>query len=221
MQKVLINYQSIPDQFKFDFEIDGVAEQMIILVIFNFHHNLNALKDYPNTSNKMVGRKNSNKDNSDFDTFLNFSIYDHCVIENEQKILENKKNFKSCLNFMKEFVKIIMLNINEDNIQYIEKMVIILLYWLSINNDVFTVIIDHEVKKEFKFLNYLLQDKQEIKDLRKDKNTLIKKIEQINTMIVPIETSFHVNINLPLKSKLLHIKIIRALFLLIDFSKSI
>jgi len=207
---MLQNYSTIPDQFKFEFEIDGVSEQMIILVIFNFHQNLNNLKEYSNNSTKIIRNKErkdskdikDSKDSKDgkenvnelLDTFLNFSIYDHGIIENEQKIMENKKNFKYCLNFLKEFVKIIMLNINEDNILLIEKMVIILLYWLSINNDVFNLVVDQDIKRELKFLNYLLQESQEMKELQKDKVALSKKIEQINTMILPIETTFHVNI---------------------------
>ena len=191
---MLQNYATIPDQFKFDFEIDGVSEQMIILVIFNLHHNLNNLKEYSNNSTKILRTKETNG-NIENDTFLNFAIYDHRVIEIEQNIIENKKNFKYCISFLKEFVKIIMLNFNEDNVLFVEKMVIILFYWFSINNDIFSLVVDQEIKKEFKMLNYLLQENKDIKELRKDKNAFNKKIEQINTMILPIETCFHVNQN--------------------------
>ncbi len=190
---MLQNYCNIPDQFKFEFEIDGAAEQMIILTIFNFHYNLNNLKDY--STNVVKIKKEGNENNElENDTFLNFAIYDHKIIQSEQNLMETKKNFKHCLNFLKEFINHFTLNFNEDNIAFVEKIVIITFYWFSINSDVYNIVIDDKIKRELKFLNYLIQESPEIKEFRKDKSSFIKKIEIINTMILPIETSFYVSL---------------------------
>lgn len=42
IEKALSNYNAITDNFKFNFEINGQIEQMIIMSIFNFHQNVNS-----------------------------------------------------------------------------------------------------------------------------------------------------------------------------------
>jgi hypothetical protein len=197
LKKVLQNFSIVADKAKYNLEIDGFAEQMIILSIFNFHFNLNGLKEYKNDSTKIIRPKketntNNSSDENFLERFLYFSIYDHAIVNTLKELIDKKNNIKISYNFLKELIRVVIFNFNEDNILFTEKVLVIILYWLSINYDLYQLIIEPETKKELKCLNFILQESNEFKELKKDKNSLVKKIEQINTMILPIETILHV-----------------------------
>ncbi len=183
MSKVLLNYHIIPDDFKINYEVKGNITKMIILCLFTLHYNLNNLEQYKNESQEI--------NFSDRIKLLNFKIYNHNLIKSlNQK--EMKQSLKYSLNFFITFTKIICSNMREENYNLIEKYLLILFYWLSLNYDCLNLFIDDSIKNNLKYLHYYLKNETELKKYLhpKTKYTLDLLKQKINDMILPIELSF-------------------------------
>ena len=183
MSRVLLNYHIIPDEFKINYEVKGNITKMIILSLFTLHYNLNNLEQYKNESQEI--------NFSDRNRLLNFKIYNHNLIKSlNQK--EMKQSLKYSLNFLITFTKIICSNMREENYNFIEKYLLVLFYWLSLNYDCLKLFIDDSIKNNLKYLHYYLRNETELKKylFPKTRVTLDLLINNINNLILPIELSF-------------------------------
>ena len=183
MSRVLLNYHIIPDEFKINYEVKGNITKMIILSLFTLHYNLNNLEQYKNESQEITF--------SDRNRLLNFKIYNHNLIKSlNQK--EMKQSLKYSLNFLITFTKIICSNMREENYNFIEKYLLVLFYWLSLNYDCLKLFIDDSIKNNLKYLHYYLRNETELKKylFPKTRVTLDLLINNINNLILPIELSF-------------------------------
>ena len=183
MSRVLLNYHIIPDEFKINYEVKGNITKMIILSLFTLHYNLNNLEQYKNESQEITF--------SDRNRLLNFKIYNHNLIKSlNQK--EMKQSLKYSLNFLITFTKIICSNMREKNYNFIEKYLLVLFYWLSLNYDCLKLFIDEPIKNNLKYLHYYLRNETELKKylFPKTRVTLDLLINNINNLILPIELSF-------------------------------
>ena len=186
LTKILIHYQKISDQtFRIDYEFKGQCVQMVILAIFSFHYNINGLQPYGKESKKIITNQKINK-------ILNFDIYSHDIVKslNEENIKANKKQ---SINFLAQYTKTMCKNVNKYNINFVEKYLLILFYWLSLNYDLYSLIIDDESKIYLQFINFYLQEDQDIKQLFNPRPQIALKmlLEKINTRILPIEQTFY------------------------------
>ena len=184
ISRILVHYRIIPDQFKINYEVNGYCAQMIILAIFSIHYNLNNLQNYPDKPTKIIM-------NQDKRPLLSFDIYNHDLVKNLNQ--ENIKPIvKQTINFMILFTKTICQNISEDNFPFVEKYLLILFYWLSLNYDMYKLIIDDEMAKNLQYLNYALQNNPDIKKYFMPQTQLsLNMITQtINNCILPIELTF-------------------------------
>ena len=79
---------------------------------------------------------------------------------------------------------------NETNYNLVEKYLLIFFYWLSLNYDMFNLIIDDEEKAYLKYLNFYLRTHNEISKflMPQTKVTLDLLVDKINNYILPIET---------------------------------
>ncbi len=188
LEKILSNYNQIGDKYKSFFENEGFVEQMIILAIFNFHHNLNNLKAYPENFDKI--NLNSNKDSNDVK--FSFSLYSHNILQDETS---GKNAFKYCKNFIKNFLSILLNNLNRFNIIFTEKFVLVVFYWLSINFEFFNDLIGNNEKTALKFLNYKLQSTPQISSLKSNPEVFNSFFKLIDKCILPIESTFYVHMS--------------------------
>ena len=184
ISRILLNYKILPDQFKINYEVNGYCAQMIILAIFGIHYNINNLQNYPDKPKKII--LNKEKKN-----LLSFDIYSHDLVATLNK--ENIKPIvKQTINFIILFTRVICKNITEQNFPFVEKYLLILFYWLSLNYDMFNLIIDDEMKKYLQFLNFSLQSDPEMKKffMPQTQVTLNIIVNKINNLILPIELTF-------------------------------
>ena len=79
---------------------------------------------------------------------------------------------------------------NETNYNLVEKYLLIFFYWLSLNYDMYNLIIDDEEKAYLKYLNFYLRTHNEISKflMPQTKVTLDLLVDKINNYILPIET---------------------------------
>jgi hypothetical protein len=198
LEKILYNYAIVPDNFKFTYEYNGFIEQLVILSIFNFHHNLNNLADYANDPQKIIFNSGEGPNNSNNSTpLLKIGIYNHKLTEeitknNSSSNNEVKNSFKFSLIFLNNFIKSILYSMNEDNQSFIEKTLLILFYWLSLNYDVHQLLIDDDLRRYLKFFNLVISNDYELKRFTQpeNQNKFFTLIDQMNNMILPIETTF-------------------------------
>jgi hypothetical protein len=101
-----------------------------------------------------------------------------------------KLNLKESLKLITQFSKCVIMNLNETNYNLVEKYLMIFFYWLSINYDMFNLIIDDEEKSYLKYLNYYLRTHNDIKKLLLpiSKLSLDLLIDKINNYVLPVET---------------------------------
>ncbi|MCQ2819163.1 MAG: hypothetical protein MJ252_18015 [archaeon] len=184
VKRILSNYNIVSDQFKINYEVHGKCVEMILLSIFILHYNLNGLKEYPKESERII----INKDKT---LLLNFGIYSHGLVKdlNQENI---KPILKHTLNLLIMFSKAVIRSINEDNYYFVEKCLLILFYWFSLNYDMFNLIIDEQTKQYLRFLHYSLRNDPEISKflMPQTKLTLSMLVEKINKNILPIELTF-------------------------------
>ena len=101
-----------------------------------------------------------------------------------------KLNLKESLKLITQFSKCVIMNMNETNYNLVEKYLLIFFYWLSLNYDMFNLIIDDEEKAYLKYLNFYLRTHNEISKflMPQTKVTLDLLVDKINNYILPIET---------------------------------
>lgn len=201
LEKILHNYAIVPDNFKFTYEYNGFIEQLVILSIFNFHHNLNNLADYANDPQKIIFNSGNSGDGqtqlNNSTPLLKIGIYNHKLTEeitknNSTTNNEVKNSFKFSLIFLNNFIKSILYSMNEDNQSFVEKTLLILFYWLSLNYDVYQLLIDDDLKRYLKFFNLVITNDYELKRFSQPDNRVkfFSLLDQMNNMILPIETTF-------------------------------
>ena len=201
LTRILKNYSSIPDNFKLNYEIYGDWSEMLLLSIFAFHYTLDNLNINENnvintdSNNNSILSSYSNEPeritlNQKYNYLLNFKLYNHNITS---KMKENiKLNLKESLKLITQFSKCVITNMNEANYNLVEKYLLIFFYWLSLNYDIYNLIIDDEEKSYLKFLNYYLRTHNEISKflMPQTKVTLDIIVDKINNYILPIETDF-------------------------------
>ena len=195
LTRILKNYSSIPDAYKLNYEIYTDLSKMLLLSIFGFHYtldNLNINDNNDNMNNMLLSPYSNQSDkielNPNYNYLLNFRLYSHNITS---KMKDNiKLNLKESLKLITQFSKCVIMNLNETNYNLVEKYLMIFFYWLSINYDMFNLIIDDEEKSYLKFLNYYLRTHNDIKKLLLpiSKLSLDLLIDKINNSILPIET---------------------------------
>ena len=195
LTRILKNYSSIPDAYKLNYEIYTDLSKMLLLSIFGFHYtldNLNINDNNDNMNNMLLSPYSNQSDkielNPNYNYLLNFRLYSHNITS---KMKDNiKLNLKESLKLITQFSKCVIMNLNETNYNLVEKYLMIFFYWLSINYDMFNLIIDDEEKSYLKFLNYYLRAHNDIKKLLLpiSKLSLDLLIDKINNYILPIET---------------------------------
>ena len=199
LTRILKNYTSISDNFKVNYEIYGDWSKMLLLSNFAFHYSLDNLNIKENNvnenNNNSILSSYSNESeritlNSKYSYLLNFKLYNHNITS---KMRDNiKLNLKESLRLIAQFSKCVITNMNETNYNLIEKYLLIFFYWLSLNYDIYNLIIDEEQKAYLKFLNYYLRNHNEISKflMPQTKVTLDIIVDKINNYILPIETNF-------------------------------
>ena len=202
LTRILKNYTSISDSFKVNYEMYGDWTKMLLLSIFGFHYSLdhhsnineNSISNNDNNNNSILSPYSNESEmislNSKTNNLLNFKLYNHNITS---KMKENiKLNLKESLKLITQFSKCVITNMNESNYNLVEKYLLILFYWLSLNYDIYQLIIDDEEKAYLKFLNYYLRNHNEISKflMPQTKVTLDIIVEKINNYILPIETNF-------------------------------
>ena len=195
LTRILINYSLISDNFKVNFETYGDWSKMLLLSIFSFHYSLDKEEDSPNKDNYSILSSYSNEpekipinDNKNL-LNLNYSLYNHNLTK---KMGNMKPNLKESLNLITQFIKCVILNMNEANYNLVEKFLLIYFYWLSLNYDLYKLLIDEEEKTYLKFLNHYLRRCNDISKflMPQTKLTLNLLLEKINNYILPIEATF-------------------------------
>ena len=201
LTRILKNYSSIPDNFKVNYEIYGDWSEMLLLSIFAFHYTLDNLNINENnvintdSNNNSILSSYCNEPeritlNQKYNYLLSFKLYNHNITS---KMKENiKLNLKESLKLITQFSKCVITNMNEANYNLVEKYLLILFYWLSLNYDIYNLIIDDEEKAYLKFLNYYLRTNNEISKflMPQTKVTLDLITDKINNYILPLETDF-------------------------------
>jgi len=200
LTRILKNYTSINENFKVNYEIYGDWSKMLLLSIFAFHYtldNLNINENNLNNGNNNNSKMSTYSNESDcinlnpkYNYLLNFKLYNHNITS---KMKENiKLNLKESLKLITQFSKCVITNMNEANYNLVEKYLLIFFYWLSLNYDLYSLIIDDEEKVYLKFLNHYLRTHNEISKflMPQTKVTLDIIVDKINNYILPIETNF-------------------------------
>lgn len=88
LNKILKNYKLLKDETKIEYESNLLWEQIVIMLIFNYHYNLNQLEDYPKSNEKIIINSKLDSKNND---------YIHCnsrsIFNNNNSSLYNKKPY--------------------------------------------------------------------------------------------------------------------------------
>ena len=201
LSRILKNYSSIPDNFKVNYEIYGDWSEMLLLSIFAFHYSLenfnineNNIVNNDSNHNSILSSYSNQPEritlNQKYNYLLNFKLYNHNITS---KMSENLKlNLRESLKLITQFTKCVITNMNESNYNLVEKYLLIFFYWLSLNYDIYSLIIEEEDKAYLKFLNYYLRTHNEISKflMPQTKVTLDIIVDKINNYILPIETDF-------------------------------
>ncbi len=195
LTRILKNYLSIPDGYKLNYEIYTDLSKMLLLSIFAFHYTLDNLNINDNNemiNNRLLSPYSNQSDkielNPNYNYLLNFRLYSHNITS---KMKDNiKLNLKESLKLITQFSKCVIMNMNETNYNLVEKYLLIFFYWLSLNYDMFNLIIDDEEKAYLKYLNFYLRTHNEISKflMPQTKVTLDLLVDKINNYILPIET---------------------------------
>jgi len=195
LTRILKNYSSIPDGYKLNYEIYTDLSKMLLLSIFAFHYTLDNLNINDNSemiNNRLISPYSNQSDkielNPNYNYLLNFRLYSHNITS---KMKDNiKLNLKESLKLITQFSKCVIMNMNETNYNLVEKYLLIFFYWLSLNYDMYNLIIDDEEKAYLKYLNFYLRTHNEISKflMPQTKVTLDLLVDKINNYILPIET---------------------------------
>jgi hypothetical protein len=173
VEKMLVFYPSVPDNVKFNFEINGQLEQFLILAIFNFHQNLNNMGD-KNTPEKIIIPEAKG--------FLPWSIYNHNLLKDVGDNI--KPGFRYSVSFIRNLTRTILANANETNFSFVEKYLAVLFYWFSINYDIYNLLIEDDMKEILSYIAWVLNKELE--------QNLYKEILMLKmNKILPIEATFN------------------------------
>ena len=201
LTRILKNYLSISDSYKINNEIYGDWSKLLLLSIFAFHYSLdndgsnenNVINENSNNNSSILSSYSNESErinlNDKSDNLLNFKLYNHNITS---KMKDNiKLNLKESLKLITQFSKCVIKNMNEANYNIVEKYLLIFFYWLSLNYDIYNLIIDDEEKSYLKFLHYYLRNHNEISKflMPQTKVTLNIIVEKINNYILPLETN--------------------------------
>ena len=63
LEKILKYYYNINEELKLEIETKEIAEQLSIMLIFNFHYTLNNLSDYPKENEKIITQQQASQSN--------------------------------------------------------------------------------------------------------------------------------------------------------------
>ena len=198
ISRILKYYSTIINEYNMNYDLINDCAKMIMLAIFSFHYSLDHLNMddmNENNINKPMSSAYSNESeniilNEKYNFLLKFKLYNHNITS---KMKENiKLNLKESLKLITQFTKCMITYMNEVNYNIVEKFLLILFYWLSLNYDMFNLIIDEEEKTHLRFLNYYLRNLNEVKTFLNpnSKVTLNLLIDKINNYILPLETHF-------------------------------
>lgn len=92
LEKILKYYYNISEEIRIEMETQMIAEQIVLMLIFNFHHTLNNFSDYPNQNEKIV--LNSNNMSNLLINNKNLNIVDSSVINS----INNNMNYIGNMN---------------------------------------------------------------------------------------------------------------------------
>ena len=96
---------------------------------------------------------------------------------------------KYSIKFISSYFKCVCQKMNKNNYAFIEKFLLIIFYYFSLNSDLFRIIVDEEIIKFLKFFNHFIQgDPSYIQKI----NSVYGQqyYETINKVILPVESSF-------------------------------
>ena len=152
LTRILKNYLSISDSYKINNEIYGDWSKLLLLSIFAFHYSLdndgsnenNVINENSNNNSSILSSYSNESErinlNDKSDNLLNFKLYNHNITS---KMKDNiKLNLKESLKLITQFSKCVIKNMNEANYNIVEKYLLIFFYWLSLNYDIYNLIID-------------------------------------------------------------------------------
>lgn len=96
---------------------------------------------------------------------------------------------KYCLKFLNSYLKCVCLKMTKDNFAFIEKFLLIMFYYFSLNSDLFSLLVDEEILKYLKFFNHFIQnDPYYLQKINSPMNS--QYYDTINRLILPVESSF-------------------------------
>jgi len=143
------------------------------------------LKDYSNNPEKIIFPNNKNPLN------LKYGVYSH-NIKNMIKECENSTKYASLkysLKLLSSYLKCVCLKMSKDNFAFVEKFLLIIFYYFSLNTDLFSLLVDEEIIKYLKFFNFFIQGDPQY--LQKINSPMAPQIyDNINKLILPVESSF-------------------------------
>lgn len=180
-EKILKFFNNIKDETRLDYENQMLIEQLVIMTIFNFHYNLNNLDGYSNSNEKILltseanskesDEINQSKDNKEdlslsvnlqCDIKLSFQLFSHNILNfsNKEDMSNVKYGFRYVCNIIRSMVKLLAENYNFENQVFTEKILLMFLYWFSINYDVFKFVInnDDEVISNLRFIAFKVNE---------------------------------------------------------------
>lgn len=197
LEKILRNFGQLSKDSKNEIDNKLIAEQLSLMCIFNFHYSLNSLEDYLKINENIIidksdgGNTTNNKISSS--STINFNLYNHKIMSansvsnlgSDTQTQQPKYGFKFVCAIIKNVIKILAQGYNKDNKEFVEKVLLVFFYWLSINYDVFLLITnkDQEFAESLEFMHFKISKSLEA-ELEKDQT-----INLINQYIIPVEIS--------------------------------
>ncbi len=96
---------------------------------------------------------------------------------------------KYALKLLSSYIKCICLKMSKDNFAFVEKFLLIVFYYFSLNSDLYSLLVDEEIIKYLKFFNYFIQGDPLY--LQKINSPMASQFyDNINKLILPVESSF-------------------------------
>ena len=180
IKKVLRYYHNIREDIIISYETNLAWEQLVILIIFNYHYNINLLDEYSKENEKIC----FNMEN--FKSSLIFELFDHKLQSTSDKTLI-KYAFKLMFPLIKGLIFTLSNTYMKENKDIIEKTLLLFFYWLSLNYDLLAQMLqDKELIEGLEYINYIISKELELVPLV-DKE---QAIYLLNNYICPIEVNF-------------------------------
>lgn len=93
------------------------------------------------------------------------------------------------LKLLSSYLKIVCLRMNKDNFAFIEKFLLIIFYYLSLNSDLYSLLVDDEIINYLKFFNFFIQGDPQYQQ-KINSPIASQYYDNINKLILPVESSF-------------------------------